>query len=383
MHRLPGLDLLRAIAIVSVICTHAWIVGGMGYGFGWIEEYGWMGVDLFFVLSGYLIGRQVLVRYKCGDGVDLKAFYRQRAYRILPAYLAVVALYFLLPGMREQAAIQPLWQYLTFTMNLLVDQSALHAFSSAWSLCVEEHFYLIFPLAVLAIGPGAGAKRVIGLLLGLVVTGLAWRGFAWWQSAAPADGSGVWEMDGRHYMELIYYPTYARLDGLLCGVGLATLSVYRASLWKSIQERADVLALLGVATVLLAAWIFRDIFTFAACVFGFPILSVGLSLLVAAAASPAGLIARIRIPGATWVATVSYSVYLSHKAMLKLASRHLPNYLNHHGILTFLCCLLVAIIAAALLHYFVERPFLLLRDRVRQKGAPFCLPPATEASRGA
>jgi surface polysaccharide O-acyltransferase-like enzyme len=53
MHRLPGLDLLRAIAIVSVVCTHAWIVGGMGYGFGWIEEYGWMGVDLFFVLSGY------------------------------------------------------------------------------------------------------------------------------------------------------------------------------------------------------------------------------------------------------------------------------------------------------------------------------------------
>jgi peptidoglycan/LPS O-acetylase OafA/YrhL len=51
MHRLPGLDLLRAFAIVSVICTHAWIAGGMGYGFGWIETYGWMGVDLFFVLS--------------------------------------------------------------------------------------------------------------------------------------------------------------------------------------------------------------------------------------------------------------------------------------------------------------------------------------------
>ncbi|XRD81636.1 acyltransferase [Dyella halodurans] len=372
MHRLPGLDLLRAVAIVSVLCTHAWIVGGMGYGFGWIEEYGWMGVDLFFVLSGYLIGRQVLVRYKRGEGVDLPAFYRQRAYRILPAYVAVVALYFLFPGLREQEAIQPLWQFLTFTMNLFVDQSAMHAFSSAWSLCVEEHFYLIFPVAVLFVAPLARAKRVTGmLLLALVLAGLTWRGFAWWQSAAaPVAGSGAWEMDGRRYMELIYYPTYARLDGLLFGIGLAILSVYPTSPWERLQRYPNLLALLGFTIVLFAAWIFRDILTFAACVFGFPILSAGLALIVAAAASPAGLLARMRLPGTAWLAATSYSIYLSHKAMLKLASKHLPDGLNHHGILTFLCCLLVAITAAALLHYLVERPFLLLRDQRRHKGMP-------------
>ena len=378
MHRLPGLDLLRAVAIVSVICTHAWIAGGMGYGFGWIEQYGWMGVDLFFVLSGYLIGRQVLVRCLRGDGVDVPAFYRQRAYRILPAYFAVVALYFLFPALREQAAIQPLWQFLTFTMNLFVDQSSLHAFSSAWSLCVEEHFYLIFPIAVLIMAPRASAKHVAGVLLGLMLAGLAWRGFAWGQSAAlAADGSGTWEMDGRRYMELVYYPTYARLDGLLCGIGLATLSVYRASLWERLQQHSNALALVGAATVLFAAWIFRDTLTFAACVFGFPILSVGLALLVASAASPASLLARMRLPGTAWIAATSYSIYLSHKAMLKLASRYLPDYLNHRGMLTFLCCLLVAITAAALLHYLVERPFLLLRDRGREKAARL---PTAEAS---
>lgn len=376
MHRLPGLDLLRAVAIVSVLCTHAWIVGGMGYGFGWIEEYGWMGVDLFFVLSGYLIGRQVLLRHKRGDGVDLRAFYRQRAYRIVPAYLTVVALYFLVPNLREQTAIQPLWQFLTFTMNLFVDQRVLHAFSSAWSLCVEEHFYLIFPIAVLAMAHRLRAKHVTIVMLGLMLAGIAWRAFAWWQSATPAaGGSGVWEMDGRRYMELIYYPTYARLDGLLCGVGLAILSVYRASPWERLQRRPDMLALLGLALVLFAAWIFRDILTFAACVFGFPILSAGIALIVAAAASPASLLARIRLPGTAWVATTSYSIYLSHKAMLKLASRHLPDDLNHRGIITFACCLLVAITAAALLHYLVERPFLVLRDQRRRKGVPL---PVTE-----
>lgn len=367
MHRLPGLDLLRAVAIMSVVCTHAWIAGGMGHGFGWIEEYGWMGVDLFFVLSGYLIGRQLLLRFKREGSLDLKAFYRQRAYRILPAYLAVVALYFCFPSLREQAAIQPLWQFLTFTMNLFIDQGVMHAFTSAWSLCVEEHFYLIFPVAVLAMAPRADRRRVIAVCVAVIVFGMAWRGFAWWQFAAlSTDGSGVWEMDGQRYMELVYYPTYARLDGLLFGVMLAILSVYHAAMWERMQRHPNLLALLGAATVGCSAWIFRDIFTFTACVAGFPMLSLGLALLVAAAASPNGVLARVRLPGVSWLAAVSYSIYLTHKAMLKLASKHLPVSLTHHGMLTFACCLLVALAAAAVLHYLVERPFLLLRDRAKK-----------------
>jgi peptidoglycan/LPS O-acetylase OafA/YrhL len=368
MHRIPGLDLLRAAAIVSVICTHAWVAGGMGYGFGWIEHYGWMGVDLFFVLSGYLIGRQVLVRFKQDGDLDLKAFYRKRAYRILPAYLTVVALYFCFPFLREQEAIQPLWQFLTFTMNLFVNQDTMHAFSSAWSLCVEEHFYLVFPVAVIAIAPRANARRLITIFLGVVLFGLLWRGLAWWQSSAIAsDGSGVWEMNSRRYMELVYYPTYARLDGLLAGVALAILSVYRTVLWERMQRHPDWLALLGVATVGFAVWIFRDIFTFAACVAGFPILSLGLALLVVSATSPGGLLATARVPGASWIAAISYSLYLSHKAVLKLASRHLPASISNHGILTFTCCLAVALVAAAVLHYLVERPFLRLRDRAGRR----------------
>jgi len=256
MQRLPGLDLLRALAIVAVICTHSWLVGGMGNGFGWIESYGWMGVDLFFVLSGYLIGHQLFVRYERSGRLDLKAFYRQRAYRILPAYLVVVAIYFAAPGLREQPVIQPLWQFLTFTMNLFVDQRVPHAFSSAWSLCVEEYFYLLFPLAILVLAPRIRARRVVVVMASLMLLGMAWRGFAWSQSAAPADG-GVWEMDIWRYMQLVYYPTYARLDGLMCGVALAMLSVYQTPLWQRLQRNANALALLGIIVVGFAAWIPR------------------------------------------------------------------------------------------------------------------------------
>jgi peptidoglycan/LPS O-acetylase OafA/YrhL len=369
MQRLPGLDLLRALAIVSVVCTHSWLAGGMGYGFGWIETYGWMGVDLFFVLSGYLIGRQLFMRYQRSGRLDLKAFYRQRAYRILPAYLVVVALYFAAPGLREQPVIQPLWQFLTFTMNLFVDQRIAHAFSSAWSLCVEEHFYLIFPLAILAVASRASAKRVVAALIGLMLLGMAWRGFAWWQSAAPADGSGIRDMDIWRYMQLIYYPTYARLDGLMCGVALALLSVYRQSFWRRLQQHANAIALVGLLVVGFATWIFRDTLTFVACVVGFPVLSVGLALLVASAASPIGLLGNARLPGVAWIAGASYSLYLTHKATLKIASRYLPASLDHRGIVTFLCCVLVVVCVAAVLHYLVERPFLRLRDR-RRRVAP-------------
>jgi peptidoglycan/LPS O-acetylase OafA/YrhL len=243
----------------------------MGTGFGWIAQYGWMGVDLFFVLSGYLIGRQVLTQFKHEGSLDLCAFYRQRAYRILPAYLVVVALYFGLPALREQSAIQPAWQFLTFTMNLFVDQSTMHSFSSAWSLCVEEHFYLVFPLIVIAFAPRSNKWRLIAALFCIVAFEMAWRGYAWWQSAGPAsDGSGLWEMDGHRYMELIYYPTYARLDGLLAGVAIAVLCVYRPALWRHAQKRANSITLLGSATVCASAWLFRDIYTLPACVLGFP-----------------------------------------------------------------------------------------------------------------
>jgi len=369
MQRLPGLDLLRALAIVSVVCTHSWLAGGMGYGFGWIENDGWMGVDLFFVLSGYLIGHQLFLRYKSSGQLDLKAFYRQRAYRILPAYLVVVAIYFAIPGVREQPVIQPLWQFLTFTMNLFVNQHVPHAFSSAWSLCVEEYFYLLFPLAILALAPRISAKCVAAVLVSLMLLGMVWRGFAWSQFAAPADVGGVREMDIWRYMQLIYYPTYARLDGLMCGVALAMLSVYRQSLWKRLQQHANVIALLGIIIVGFAAWIFRDTLTFAACVLGFPVLSVGLALLVASATSSTGMLGKARVPGAAWIAGASYSIYLTHKATLKIASHDLPELLKNRGIVTFLCCVLVVVCVAALLHYLVERPFLRLRERRRNKMA--------------
>ena len=144
--RQPGLDLLRALAIIVVVVYHAAL-----FGFklpGRVDRFGWIGVDLFFVLSGYLIGGQLLAPLARDQRIKLGRFFTRRALRIMPAYFVVLAIYFLLPAWREYPEMsQPLWKFLLSVQNI-----ALHggtAFSHAWSLAVEDQFYLALPFLLL------------------------------------------------------------------------------------------------------------------------------------------------------------------------------------------------------------------------------------------
>src|SRR5258708_13262824 len=144
--RQPGLDLLRAHAIIVVVVCHAAL-----FGFklpGRVDRFGWIGVDLFCVLSGYLIGGHLLAALARDQRIKLGRFFARRALRIMPAYFAVLAIYFLLPSWREYSEMsQPLWKFLLSVQNI-----ALHggtAFSHAWSLAVEDQFYLALPFLFL------------------------------------------------------------------------------------------------------------------------------------------------------------------------------------------------------------------------------------------
>lgn len=112
------------------------------------------------MLSGFLIGTQVLQQLQREGTLWLRGFYARRAWRILPAFAVVLALYALFPALREVPGLQPWWQFATFTMNLLIDYERNPAFSHAWSLCVEEHFYLVFPLLALGFSWRLGLPRV-------------------------------------------------------------------------------------------------------------------------------------------------------------------------------------------------------------------------------
>jgi peptidoglycan/LPS O-acetylase OafA/YrhL len=346
MNRLPGLDLLRAIAILWVMLFHSWIVGGLSDPYQPLSQYGWMGVDLFFVLSGYLIGYQLLKPLSRGEPLRFGEFYLRRAFRILPAFLLLLAVYALFPSWREAPGMQPAWQFLTFTLNLLIDYDHNQAFSHAWSLCVEEQFYLLFPLLAWWLTRRPSMAVTVCVSMTVVAVGMLIRGYA--------------SLHNMNYVESIYYPTYTRLDGLLAGVTLATIQTYRAAWWSVMQSRANGLAFMGLVTVGIAIWMFRDRTAFVPNVFGFPLLSLGMALLVAVAAGSRSF-GRWRVPGAGWIAAMSYSLYLSHKLAMHGVATALASRPAIQGWAAFAIYAVAIFLIGALLHYGVERPFLRLR----------------------
>src|SRR5204863_8443525 len=118
----------------------------------------------FFVLSGYLNGGQLLASLARGNQINLRRFFARRVLRIMPAYFAVLAIYFSLPSWREYPEMsQPLWKFLLSVQNI-----ALHggtAFSHAWSLAVEDQFYLVLPLLLLVLYPRPRASVVIACII--------------------------------------------------------------------------------------------------------------------------------------------------------------------------------------------------------------------------
>lgn len=366
VERKPGLDLLRAIAILWVMPFHSYIAGYTGGGV--LRWSGWMGVDLFFALSGFLIGSQVFKTLVSRGGVDFVDFYIRRAFRTLPAYFVVLGIYVVWPSTREEPGMMPLWQFLTYTLNLFIDPNR-GAFSHAWSLCVEEQFYLLFPLLALLLIRTGRVGRAVAVVAALVLGGIVLRSWLWSHFVQPILANGGEAGDA--YLRLLYYPTYARLDDLLGGVALAAARSYHTRGWAWIERNANVTSMIGVVLIGLCMWGFngQQRFGFAANVFGYPVLALAMTALVAGAASERGVLARIRVPGAGWFAAASYSLYLSHKMVYgQLHGRFAP-WVDGHGMWTVLIDMMAVLAAGATLHYLVERPCLRLREPVRRMWA--------------
>ncbi|MFC5459867.1 acyltransferase family protein [Massilia niabensis] len=357
-HRQPGLDLLRALAIGWVMLYH---VASYGVALPGIVHHGWMGVDLFFVLSGYLIGAQVLRPYAEGNRPSWRFFLLRRAFRVLPAYLAVLALYAMLPTVRESAGLRPLWQFLTFTVNLVPDAGRL-AFSHAWSLCVEEHFYLLLPPVVWLLGRYPGTRRTAALALALLVGGMLLRGWLWQAEVEPYLGVAGENGFFVRYVSLIYNPTWARLDGLLAGVMLAAVQVFRGSWWERATRWSPLFLAAGLAGLALAMRIKLDSHFGAIVVF--PLVAASFGCLVLAAATGRSRFGRLRVPGAAYLAAISFSLYLTHKATFHVVRAQFGDALAGAGPMALAVYLAASLAVATLLYLVVERPFLRLRDRL-------------------
>jgi peptidoglycan/LPS O-acetylase OafA/YrhL len=356
MNRLPGLDLLRAVAIGWVMLYH---LASYGIDMPWVVAHGWMGVDLFFVLSGYLIGGQLLRPYANGEQAGWGEFMLRRAFRVLPAYYTVLALYFAFPAFRESDGIAPLWQFLSFTTNIFPDYVHNRAYSHAWSLCVEEHFYLLLPPAVWLVARNPGSRKVMAIAAGLLLGGVVLRGWLWQHEVGPYTGDASFVV---RYVEEIYNPTYTRLDGLLAGVMLAAVEIFRPACWARAMKLAPFFLLVGLAGLFACMRLAPE--SLAGALVAFPLLALSFACLVVAATSPATWIGRFAVPGVRPVAMISFSLYLTHKQVYSLVDKQFGQLLEGSDLLAFAAYNGAALLAAGLLYLAVERPALTLRDRV-------------------
>jgi peptidoglycan/LPS O-acetylase OafA/YrhL len=334
-----------------------------------LTRFGWTGVDLFFVLSGFLIGRQLLEPISAGERPRLGDFYLRRLFRILPAYWVVLAIYVLVPSAREHDELAaPLVRFLTFTQNLGLSGGA---FAHAWSLCIEEQFYLVLPLLALALAGRVRARTIGVLAIAIVLAGIVLRGVLWWFCYAPyADTDSARAV----YWEWIYFPTWSRLDGLLAGVVLALVQVFRPAVWNRWQRTPWGVALVAALALGLARPLCEQNRTLIGAGLAFPVLAIGFAALVVFATTDVGTRLLGRVPGARWLATLAYSLYLSHLLVLSVVRRVFERYgLSAYHPATAAAFVVSVLAFAALLHTGVERPFLRLRERFR-RAAPVPAP---------
>ena len=366
--RIPGLDGLRALSFTIVLLAHLGFMNKKPGGFA---------VDVFFALSGYLITTLLMREYDRTGTLSLRSFYLRRTLRIFPAMYAsllvctVLTHFHVLPGVlrgRDMVAeVFYLQNYRTwYTMRFGV-LGCVPATLSYWSLCVEEHFYLLFPVALLwCLKREMRPSRIIGVLLLACAVFLAWRCFA----------VGYF-LDGEQYC---YRTSDARMDSILWGCVLALLE-YQAPFraWMAEGRRLGNLTVAGLAVI-------AATFTFHAVgheTFRFTIQAVCLlPVLYYVAHRPrswAGWV--LNHPLLVHLGELSYSLYLVHEAAIHLVARYVP---LHSRAVVWPLSALLAYALALLLHRGVERPFQGLRSRFEPAAPPMRVRAAAlQSARGA
>lgn len=348
---IPGLDGVRALAVTAVIAYHL---------FPGLVRGGFLGVDVFFVLSGFLITTLLLREDRKNNYINLKAFWQRRLRRLIPALVALILVVVpvalainrdLLVGVRRQVL-----GALTFSTNWLeiahgssyFDQTTPNLFKNFWSLAIEEQFYLFWPLlmlVVLALLPGWRSRVALAAGLALGSAGLM---------MVLYNGTNA---------TTVYYGTHTHLFGIAIGIGLAFLwadgSLLGRAHWRQFSAWYGWAAL---ALLLVFMLILPDTGPWA-YVGGMFLASLLTVVLIASMLVPGSVLAMMgewRVP--RWIGTRSYGLYLWHWPVLVMVGVAYPVAFGS------VAYLLRSLVAVALTAAICEVSYRYLETPVRKRG---------------
>jgi peptidoglycan/LPS O-acetylase OafA/YrhL len=345
---MPGVDALRAIAVLAVFVYHA--AGG------WLPG-GFLGVDVFFVISGYLITSLLLSEYRKHRSLNVGRFWIRRAKRLLPAAGVFIAVTMVIAAIFTPGDISSLRSdalsglgYFANWHFIFVDQSYFEQFQRPslfrhlWSLSIEEQFYLVWPLVFAAGMTLFGRRR---LLVGVIAGALASVLLMAILFDPGQDPSRV------------YFGTDTHAVGLLLGVALAMVwnpnELRERTVGRWAPAAMDLIGAVALGVLILAFLLFND-FDTGVYRGGLLWVSLAAAVLIAALAHPAARIGRaLGNPPLVWLGLRSYSFYLWHWPVVALTRPELDVSLPRAVLVPLQ--LVVVLILADLSYRYVELPF--------------------------
>jgi peptidoglycan/LPS O-acetylase OafA/YrhL len=347
-----GLDLLRTLAILLVVSGHYYgefaqarqqtlAIGKFPFFY-----FAWTGVDLFFVLSGYLIGRQLWRELVTRNSIAVGTFLLRRGLRIWPFYFAFLALVFVTSSKPIAAFLPDIFFLSNYFPN---------AISGGWSLSTEEQFYIVMPLLLLTFGAVIRVRHQYATILFLLILLPVVR----WLTLAAHPGN----LPPEEFQRLVQLPFHTHADGLLAGVMLSWAAVISPSFISSRPLSRNIVL---PAALMLAGLVVREI---SPKIFGFSGLAMifgGMTLFALRDRTAFARLSKHRVFYLT--SRLSYGMYLNHFLVLPLivplivaATWSRNPYLGF--VIGYPLVVVASIAVATTTFLMVESPFLQLRDR--------------------